>query len=84
MPYLATIPTTIHGIPALIGVEHYDRHRGSNTSTSDWDFYGYTEADWVILNRALQPAAWIEARLSDADEARIEQEIDRFFAPAAS
>jgi hypothetical protein len=83
MAYLAEIPARVSGIPCLIGVEHYQctpPHRGSPYSCdSDWDYYGYTECDWRILDRRGRPASWLEQKLTHQDRERIKEEINAHF-----
>lgn len=83
MAYLAEIPTRVSGIPCLIGVEHYHctpPHRGSPYSCdSDWDYHGYTESDWSILDRRGRPASWLERKLTRQDRERIKEEINAHF-----
>ena len=52
---LTTIEHTIDGIPCLIGVTYFKQvkpWKGSAESCpSDLDFYGYTESDFILLDR---------------------------------
>jgi hypothetical protein len=79
------IETRISGIPCMVEVTHYFRqepHRGSaHTCDSDWDFYGYTDCDFVVLDRRGRPAAWLEKKLTDTDRQRIEREIQNYKEP---
>jgi hypothetical protein len=77
MTYLAEIESTVAGIPCLIGVTEFSSVRGSYSyhADSDMDYYGYTESEWVVLDRRGRPAAWLERKLTDAERSRIEQEI---------
>lgn len=77
MTYLAEIESTVAGIPCLIGVTEFISVRGSYSyhADSDMDYYGYTESEWVVLDRRGRPAAWLERKLTDADRSRIEQEV---------
>jgi hypothetical protein len=77
MTYLAEIESTVAGIPCLIGVTDFSSVRGSYSyhADSDMDYYGYTESEWVVLDRRGRPAAWLERKLTDADRSRIEQEV---------
>lgn len=79
--YQAEIETTIAGIPCLIGVTHYECVRGSYNynAASDMDYYGYSEADWVVLDRKGYKAAWLERKLTARDHDRINAEIDQYF-----
>lgn len=77
MSYIAEIASRVAGIPCLIGVSHFDCVRGSYSynAASDWDYYGYSESEWDVLDRRGRPAAWLERKLTDDDRQRIEQEI---------
>jgi hypothetical protein len=77
MTYLAEIESTVSGIPCLIGVTEFSSVRGSYSyhADSDMDYYGYTESEWVVLDRRGRPAAWLERKLTDAERSRIEQEV---------
>jgi hypothetical protein len=77
MTYLAEIESTVAGIPCLIGVTEFNSVRGSYSyhADSDMDYYGYTESEWVVLDRRGRPAAWLERKLTDAERSRIEQEV---------
>ncbi len=77
MSYIAEIESRVAGIPCLIGVSHFDCVRGSYSynAASDWDYYGYSESEWDVLDRRGRPAAWLERKLTDDDRQRIEQEI---------
>lgn len=77
--FLATIDASIAGIPCQIGVTHFfcqPPHRGSaHTCDSDWDFYGYTECDFDVLDRKGYPADWLAKKMTDKDEERIKEEV---------
>ena len=79
--YEAEIETTVAGIPCLIGVTHYECVRGSYNynAASDMDYYGYSEAEWVVLDRKGYKAAWLERKLTAGDHDRINAEIDQYF-----
>ena len=79
--YEAEIETTIAGIPCLIGVTHYECVRGSYSynAVSDMDYYGYSEAEWDVLDRKGYKAAWLERKLTARDHDRINAEIDQYF-----
>lgn len=70
------IETRIAGIPCLIDVTHFERVRGSNQADSDWDYTGYSECEWDVLDRRGRPAPWISCKLTDKDRERIECEIE--------
>jgi len=79
--YIAEVESTIAGIPCLIGVIDFNRVKGSYSyhAASDWDYYGYTESEWEVLDRKGYKAAWLERKLSSKDESRIESEIAEYF-----
>jgi len=81
MSYLAEIETRVAGIPCIIGVTYFESVRGSFSyhAASDWDYHGYTEAEWEVLDRRGRPAPWLAKKLSDKDESRIEKEISEYF-----
>ena len=77
--YIAEIETTVAGIPCIIGVTEYSSVAGNSRADSDWDYYGYTECDWQVLDRRGRPAPWLAKKLTSKIEAAIEAEIDGYF-----
>jgi len=79
--YIAEIETRVAGIPCIIGVIEFESVRGSYSyhAASDWDYHGYTESEWEVLDRRGRPALWLAKKLSDKDESRIEKEISEYF-----
>lgn len=78
-----TFPTTIADAPYLIRVEsyvHVPPCLGSPlTCTSDWDYLGYTEIEYSILDmegNVLHDL--MKPDLSPADDERIRQEIEQY------
>ncbi len=82
--YEAEIESTVAGIPCIIGVTHYESVEGSYNynAASDMDYYGYSEAEWEVLDRKGYKAAWLEKKLTKSDIVRIEEEIAAYFADA--
>ena len=80
--YLAEIETRVAGIPCVIGVVDYISVAGSysQNADSDWDYHGYSESDWVVLDSRGRPAPWLERKLTAALVDRVEQEIREHFA----
>ncbi len=78
--YIAEIETRVAGIPCIIGVSYYNRVEGSHSyhAASDWDYHGYTEADWEVLDRRGRKAPWLAKKLTAKDESRIEAEIGEY------
>ena len=70
--YIAEIETTVAGIPCIIGVSQYSSVAGNSRADSDWDYYGYTESDWQVLDRRGRPAPWLAKKLTSKIEAAIE------------
>ncbi len=72
-----TFESTVHGIPCQIKVDRCFVQKGSFSynAPSDWDYYGYQEIEFTVLDRKGYPAPWLEKKLSDDDVSRIETEI---------
>jgi hypothetical protein len=60
-------------------VTEYSSVAGDSRADSDWDYYGYTECDWQVLDRRGRPAPWLSKKLTSKIEAAIEQEIEKYF-----
>jgi hypothetical protein len=76
-PYIAQIEHRIAGIPCQIGVESYHRQPADGRADNDMDFYGYTDCDWVLLDRHGRRATWLDAKLTDAERDRIMDAIEQ-------
>jgi hypothetical protein len=77
--YIAEIETTVAGIPCIIGVTEYSSVAGDSRADSDWDYYGYTECDWQVLDRRGRPAPWLAKKLTSKIELAIEAQINGHF-----
>lgn len=77
--YIAEIETRVAGIPCIVGVTHFESVAGDSRADSDWDYYGYTEAEFEVLDRRGRPAPWLAKKLTSKDESRIEEEIAEYF-----
>lgn len=66
--------THIQGIPCQILVTHQANVKGSSRADNPWDYYGYTELEYDVLDRRGYPAPWLERKMTDKDRERIEQE----------
>jgi hypothetical protein len=77
MTYIIEIEHRVAGIPCLIGVSSYEHTPGtySSRADSDYEYYGWTDADWQILDRRGRPAAWLERKLKEDDRREIEDII---------
>lgn len=74
MSFLAVFDSRIAGIPCQIGVVNYERHAAMSVheAHSDLEFYGYSEVDYVVLDRRGRPAPWLQRKVDD-DSSIIEQ-----------
>lgn len=81
MSYIAEIESRVAGIPCLIGVIDYECVKGSYSyhAASDWDYHGYTECSFDVLDSRGRKAAWLERKLTDKITREIEQEIAEYF-----
>ncbi len=67
--FIKTFVSRVEGIPCQIGVMSYQRYPAlpARQAHSDWEFYGCTETDYVVLDRKGRPAPWLQAKLRDDD-----------------
>ena len=77
--YQAEIETRVAGIPCIVAVEEYFEGSYNYNAASDHDYYGYSEAEWEVLDRKGYKAAWLERKLTSRDHDRINAEIDQHF-----
>lgn len=79
MNYLAIIDIRARGIPALAGLTSYHYQAPGTGSPcaydSDWDYLGWEEIEWDLLDRHGRPAPWLSRRLSRQDRADIERQV---------
>ena len=75
--YIDTLEARVAGIPCLIGVTTYNSVKGSHSydAPSDWDYHGYTDIEFDVLDRRGRPAAWLERKMKDQDREQVEQAI---------
>jgi hypothetical protein len=69
--YLSTFETTIVGIPCQIAVTDFTSVKGSfdMNASSDLDYHGYTECDYLVLDRKGYKAGWLEKKITrDIDD----------------
>ena len=59
----------VAGIPCQIGVLNYEHYspvsKDPRQCHSDLEYYGYSEADYVVLDRRGRPAEWLQRKLVD-------------------
>jgi len=71
------LASQIAGIPCLIQIDRCMVVSGSYdyNAASDFDYYGYKEIEFTVLDRRGRPAPWLERKLTDDDTDRIETQI---------
>ena len=70
------IDTTIAGIPCKVEVTHYFVQKPLGPrADSDLDCYGYTDIEYLVLDRRGYPAAWLAEKMDDRDVEQLENEI---------
>ena len=77
MKYIAEIESRVAGIPCIIGVVGYVAVAGDSRADSSDDYYGYSE--WRVCDYRGRTAPWLEAKLTHAEQSRIESEINQHF-----
>ncbi len=67
MNFLTVFDSRVAGIPCQIGVLSYKQHApmSAHQAHSDIEFYGFTETDYVILDRRGNPAPWLQDKVKD-------------------
>jgi hypothetical protein len=77
--YKKIIETNIAGIPAKIGVVYYNNvpawRRSPHSCNSDYDYYGYIDIEYDVLDRKGYHAGWIEKKINNDIKLKIEREI---------
>ena len=73
------IKSNIAGIPCLIRVISCNVVAANNGSSylcdDDYDYYGYSDIEFSVLDRKGYKAAWLEKKMTSKDKERIENEI---------
>jgi len=69
------IETRIAGIPCIVETTYISIVKPDCRADSDWDYTGYSELEWVVLDRRGRPAPWLQRKVTDEDEERINEEI---------
>lgn len=65
----------IAGIPCKIDVLHVYVQKPNRWADNPDDFRGYSEVEFDVCDRRGRPAPWLEAKMTDEDQRRIEAEI---------
>jgi hypothetical protein len=84
MSYIAKFDSTVAGIPCQIGVMRYSHSPGNYYADSDWDYYGYTESEWEVLDRRGRRAEWLERKMTDSIRDDIEIEVSEWMKELAN
>jgi len=69
------IETRVSGIPCLVDFEYF-KQEPDHRADSDWDYTGYIDIEYTILDRRGRPAAWLERKITSKDDERIREEIE--------
>jgi hypothetical protein len=77
--YNVEIEARVHGIPCLVGVVYYNKVAPCSRADNDWDYRGYTDCDYDILDRNGYKAAWLERKMTQQDKAEIEKIVDGYY-----
>lgn len=75
--YITEIETRIAGIPCRIGVTEWEKYRPGRSSgpvESCYEDEGGCGC-WEVLDRRGRPAPWLERKMTEQDESRIECEL---------
>ena len=69
--------TRVCGIPCIIRVRYWEVYIPARVSGPPEQCYPEEggEGDWEILDRRGRPAPWLEAKLTDRERIRIDEEI---------
>ena len=81
MSYIVEIDARIAGIPCKVGVTHFLAQKGSFSyhAASDYDYHGFTEIEYDVLDRKGYKAKWLESKITQDDESEIESIIIKHF-----
>ena len=72
MKHTGEIDTRIAGIPCQIKIDYYFRQKPLGPQAdSDVDCYGYTDAEYTVLDRRGYPAMWLQRKIDQRTADRI-------------
>jgi hypothetical protein len=69
------IETKVNGIPCQVRVDHFKHVKGDDRADNPFDFDGYYDIEFTVMDMSGNEAWWLERKMTDADRDRIEQEI---------
>ncbi|MDD5152024.1 MAG: hypothetical protein PHC28_16345 [Flavobacterium sp.] len=72
------------GIPCIIKVNTFHIQKGSfdYNETNDWDYYGYEDIEFEVLDRKGYRAKWLERKMKERDIDKVQQEIKEAYESA--
>ena len=77
--YIDIVDTFIQGIPCKVGITYFFEQKPFQGSVyncpSDMDWYGYQEWEYDVLDSKGYPAPWLERKMDDHDNQRIDEDI---------
>lgn len=75
--YSADFDSTVSGIPCGIQVEHVHITRGNFSPRAETpeEYHGIRDIEFTVLDSKGYPAPWLQAKLTDDEKVRIEDEI---------
>ncbi len=74
---MSEFESTCCGIPCIIRVTSWEGYVPARLSghPDNWAPAEGGDGDWEILDRNGRPAAWLEAKLTDKERVRIDEEV---------
>ena len=79
--YIYEHETRIKGIPCILAVSYFHYQppwRGSaHTCDSDWDYYGYIELEYDVLDRRGHLAEWLAKKIDDDLDTELRNELQQ-------
>lgn len=74
--YYADLDSTVAGIPCGLKIDSCEVQEPMGPSAdSDWDCYGYSNIEFMVLDRRGYEANWLRNKITDDDTIRIKNEI---------
>mgnify|MGYP001097107250 CR=1 FL=1 len=75
------IESTVKSIPCKIRVDDYYKVKGSYSynAPSDFDYRGYEEINYTVLDRKGYEAPWLEKKIDELEDERIKIMISDYY-----
>ena len=67
--------TSVQGVPCIVVVTHHSYVESNPSADASEDYLGGWEFEWHLCDMRDAPASWLEAKLTDEDRQRVEDEI---------